>query len=133
MSDLSVALHKLLRSLVSIKMRGWVLHWNAAGQNSYGDHLLYERIYTKVDKSIDALGERIVAYTGAVDPQAMSADMTTSVSLHKLIKQAQQLSDNCVSLLPTANTESTTGLENYLNDLNDRLDTFAYLLKQRGV
>jgi hypothetical protein len=55
------------------------------------------------------------------------------VSLHKLIKQAQQLSDNCVSLLPTANTESTTGLENYLNDLNDRLDTFAYLLKQRGV
>ena len=45
---------------------------------------------------------------------------------------AQKQSDEICAMLARSPAEgSTSGLDNYLTDLNDRLDTFGYLLKQR--
>lgn len=141
-----VQLAELLALLFSIKNYAWTAHWNAKGPTFYGDHLLLQRIYEKMDKSIDALGERMLAYTGQpvnyphltqemarLSSQLMSpGDMSCFVPLALLVKAAQQQSDRLrVNLADKFNEMSVAGLDNYLTDLNDRLDTFGYLLKQR--
>lgn len=141
-----VQLAELLALLFSIKNYAWTAHWNAKGPTFYGDHLLLQRIYEKMDKSIDALGERMLAYTGQpvnyphltqemarLSSQLMSpGDMSCFVPLALLVKAAQQQSDRLrVGLADKFDGMSVAGLDNYLTDLNDRLDTFGYLLKQR--
>lgn len=52
--------------------------------------------------------------------------------LSSLVRTAQRQSDEIRAMLSRSSGEgSTSGLDNYLTDLNDRLDTFGYLLKQR--
>ena len=141
-----VQLAELLALLFSIKNYAWTAHWNAKGPTFYGDHLLLQRIYEKMDKSIDALGERVLAYTGQpvsyphltqemarLSSQLVSpGDMSCFGHLAVLVKAAQQQSDRLRDgLAGKFNAAGTSGLDNYLTDLNDRLDTFGYLLQQR--
>lgn len=35
-------------------------HWQTSGAQYYGDHLLYERLYSKVDKEVDGIAERAI-------------------------------------------------------------------------
>lgn len=139
-------LMELLSTLFTIKNYAWTAHWNARGASFYGDHLLLERIYEKMDKSIDALGERVLAYTGqSVDYAELTREMarvsgmlfaqsggSAFAHLSSLVRTAQRQSDEIRAMLSRSSGEgSTSGLDNYLTDLNDRLDTFGYLLKQR--
>jgi DNA-binding ferritin-like protein len=39
-------------------------HWEIGGQAQYGDHLLYERLYTATQSDIDSLAERIIGVCG---------------------------------------------------------------------
>ena len=39
-------------------------HWQTKGDPFFGDHLLYERLYSEVVEEIDALGERAVGVGG---------------------------------------------------------------------
>jgi len=39
-------------------------HWVSKGDNSYGDHLLFERLYEKATKSLDAAAEKIIGVFG---------------------------------------------------------------------
>ena len=139
-------LMELLSTLFTIKNYAWTAHWNARGPSFYGDHLLLERIYEKMDKSIDALGERVLAYTGqpvdyteltremarASDMLSVQSGASSFAHLSSLVRMAQKQSDEIRAMLTRSPAEgSTSGLDNYLTDLNDRLDTFGYLLKQR--
>lgn len=139
-------LMELLSTLFTIKNYAWTAHWNARGASFYGDHLLLERIYEKIDKSIDALGERVLAYTGqSVDYAELTSEMARAsgmlslqaggsafAHLSTLVRAAQRQSDELQAMLARGvGSGSTSGLDNYLTDLNDRLDTFGYLLKQR--
>lgn len=139
-------LMELLSTLFTIKNYAWTAHWNARGASFYGDHLLLERIYEKIDKSIDALGERVLAYTGqSVDYAELTSEMARAsgmlslqaggsafAHLSTLVRAAQRQSDELRAMLARGvGSGSTSGLDNYLTDLNDRLDTFGYLLKQR--
>jgi hypothetical protein len=64
--------------LAHLRALQWVYtttHWTSSGPNAYGDHLLLQRLYEGLDKPIDALGERMVAYFGpdSVDPSLISS------------------------------------------------------------
>ena len=50
----------------------WTLHWQARGPTSYGDHLLYQRLYEARIEEIDGLAEVIAAEYGSdkLDPVA---------------------------------------------------------------
>jgi len=50
----------------------WTLHWQARGPTSYGDHLLFERLYEARIAEIDGLAEVIAAEYGSdkLDPVA---------------------------------------------------------------
>ena len=40
----------------------WTTHWQAKGENYYGNHLLFQRIYEGMQGEIDTLAEKIVGY-----------------------------------------------------------------------
>jgi DNA-binding ferritin-like protein len=140
-ADLYDLMMALLSLLFAIKNSTWVAHWNAKGKNSYSDHLLLQRIYEKMDKPIDRLGEHIVGFTGkAVRYDLVVQELThtgktdTLAKVEELIKRAARTSDNIREILSESKqsfSASTSGLDNYLCDLNDKLDRFGYLIRQR--
>jgi len=60
---------EVLQDLLSLlKAQDWnyqTTHWQVAGANYYGNHLLFQRLYEALGDEIDTLGEKIVAYFGA--------------------------------------------------------------------
>ena len=48
----------------------WTIHWRAKGQEAYGDHLLYQRLYEARVPELDRLAEVVAAVGGAhvLDP-----------------------------------------------------------------
>ena len=40
------------------------LHWMAAGDSFYSDHLLYQRLYKKMSKEIDEVAEKFIGLSG---------------------------------------------------------------------
>lgn len=115
-------------------------HWQSQGPQSYSDHLLFERLYTGLTPSIDALAEKIVCEFGAdsVDPcrgvlffgewmdsvcresqgyveRSLSAEMKLLVALSDCIEKEQ----------------ISYGMEDLLNALLSERETAVYLLKQR--
>jgi len=67
MADQTVAqqlLGHLLAALRAAQQSHWTAHWTVEG-TSYGDHLLFERLYEGFTKEIDALAEKMVAMFGA--------------------------------------------------------------------
>jgi len=60
---------EILQDLLSLlKAQDWnyqTTHWQVEGDDYYGNHLLFQRLYEALDEEIDTLGEKIVAYFGA--------------------------------------------------------------------
>jgi len=133
--------------LAHLRALQWVYttsHWTSAGPNSYSDHLLLERLYEGLDKPIDALGERMVAYFGpqAVDPVAINgiaqkvlagvgpARLRLSVLLN-LEHSIQTGIKTAWKANQESGDEMSLGIDNYLADLADQRDEAIYLLRQR--
>lgn len=134
--------------LAHLRALQWVYttsHWTSAGPNSYSDHLLLQRLYEGLDKPIDALGERMVAYFG---PQAVAPrDINKRVNELLVICEERGLGGldclyNLEDWLQTsirmawkANQDSgdefSLGIDDYLMGLANERDEAIYLLKQR--
>lgn len=124
-------------------------HWQTRGQQFYGDHLLFDRLYTEVRKSVDPLAERAV---GSGDYPLVNAVVSSKqiADMVKLLCSGNgQSPDQYVmtSLKATAATlallkvvyealsrkgKLTHGTDNLLQDLSDTLEGHVYLLKQRA-
>jgi len=59
------ALQEALALLRAQQWNYWSSHWQAQGDNAYGNHLLFQRLYEGMEDRIDALAEKIVGYFGA--------------------------------------------------------------------
>jgi DNA-binding ferritin-like protein len=53
-------LHVMLSFLRYLYLLHQTNHWTASGDPYYGDHLLFERLYTTTVEEIDAIGEKAV-------------------------------------------------------------------------
>lgn len=127
-------------------------HWQARGMAAYGDHLLFERLYTETLPMIDALAERAVGAGSVVHvnavPQAMqlafvveslhsgastnpgSEDMVR-LSLHGVLRVLAVLREVYQRL--EASGLLSHGTSNLLEDIADKHEGFAYLLNQRAA
>lgn len=137
----------IMAMLRAIQWKSWTLHWQVSGSNYYGDHLLLQRMYQGegggpvIDDSIDALGERMVAYFGPESVDAESLSNQTSailretapgfaglldleMRLQKGIKAAWKMNQE-------AKDAFSLGMDDYLMGLSNERDTVIYLLKQR--
>lgn len=144
-TPLHTSLSELLALLRAVHWNAWVTHWRASGRDSYGDHLLFQRIYEgsgggpDIAEEIDGLGERMLAMYGqeAVDAVAVQQRSTA------LLKDVQRLSciDRALKLESLLLLEAVravklcgdTGLalDNFLRNLADERSTVVYLLRQR--
>lgn len=144
-------MHPLVNALVAVhvaleveQMLFHVYHWKSKGQDYYGDHLLYQRLYQDRAIEIDRIGEVILAIgaPSSVDP------ITTITGMHDLAARVESAggsdAQKGVSLVEEAlrritDANGLLGQDNYSLSVNNVLAGFAdkhlealYLLKQRA-
>jgi DNA-binding ferritin-like protein len=129
----------LVEVLAVLRAQAWLYHtahWQTAGPNFYGLHLLFERLYSSLPDQYDGLAEKLVAMFGAdvVDAassiqlatgyvagwsgEAVASGLTSEASLSSAVSRALALcADNA-------------GLQNFLQGLADEHQTNVYLLQQ---
>jgi len=119
-------------------------HWRAKGQDYYGDHLLYQRLYTDRALEIDRIGEVLMAVAGANS----IAPLVTITGMHDLASRVEavpgteaqrgvSLVEETLRRINAAN--GLLGSSPYALSVNNVLAGFAdkhlealYLLKQRA-
>ncbi len=123
-------------------------HWNTMGDTSYGDHLLFQRLYEESQDFIDQVAERsvgsksVAAIEAAVQAQIIHSVLlgltrgdegTTRNYVEVSLKgelYCLQLIDSVMKLMESDNTLSH-GISNLLEGVADLHETFVYLLQQR--
>lgn len=136
------SLLEVLAVLLALRDTAQEAHWTAAGENFYGDHLLYERLYGKLDKPIDKLAEMLVARYGesAVDVRvrkralALMAERYDLLDVQRLLRLEIQLLAAIQAALPAFEAQGAEGLgvADYLVGLAGSREEARYLLKRRS-
>jgi DNA-binding ferritin-like protein len=130
----------LQRVLGMLRAQNWLYHsahWQTSGATFYGQHLLFERLYTGLVDEYDALAEKMVAAFGpaAVEPvqaiqaassrvaewageNAVAAGLQAEAALAEALKAALGLSTD------------NPGFQNFLQGICDAHQTNLYLLQQ---
>jgi DNA-binding ferritin-like protein len=129
--------------LFASKWIHWENHWKSKGANYYGDHLLYQRMYEKVDDQVDGLMEKwmvmgnvpdmtqimghaqkMLAYskTKATTPEAVS------LSAERMVLKAIQVAFENLE----ESGELSLGLNDFLASLHSPHEENVYLLTQRN-
>jgi len=124
-------------------------HWTASGDPFYGDHLLFQRLYTGITEEIDSVAEKVIGLggTGNVDLNlqtmqvlklvqgygtASTIPQSTDLAKKSLMVEMNFLAvmkQLCESLKETG--LMTHGLDNLLAGIEDAHEGHVYLLKQR--
>ncbi len=120
-------------------------HWMSEGAPSYGDHLMYERIYKGIVEDEDSLAERLAglsdssllsplrleknvkAWTESLLGSVQGSMVATTLAV---VEGVQSVLNGCYKKLK-AESKMTHGLENLLQGIADHQEGYAYLLRQR--
>ena len=116
-------------------------HWVSRGGNFYGNHLLFERIYTSALEDMDAAAEKFVGLFGE---DALDIQMQAKVIAQTMLKYAEgglvenslraekEFQDIAKHLYDTLDEEDklSMGLDNMLQGISDNSEERAYLLGQ---
>jgi DNA-binding ferritin-like protein len=121
-----------------------VYHWKSKGQDYYGDHLLYQRLYTDRAVEIDRIGEVILA----VGPASAVNPLTTIIGMQDLAQRIEAAgatdAEKGLSLVQETlrrihDADQLLGDDPYALSVNNVLAGFAdkhlealYLLRQRA-
>ncbi len=136
------ALSRMIALLRAVQIIHHTAHWQTAGASFYGDHLLFERLYSSIGEEFDGLAEKAVAYggPGCVDAAAqvgMIAELVATIGGTDLVRKSlaaeqavQDEIEECRAALEAAG-ELPLGLDNFLQGLADSHETAIYLLQQR--
>lgn len=129
-------------------------HWQVSGNDSYGDHLLLQRLYETVALEIDKVGEKTVSMAGAglVDSRHSLENMNKflnalqegsdisqdeNLALSKIKKSllAERsfltAGEKLMTMLQSKN-QLSRGIENLLGGILDMHETHVFLLSQRA-
>lgn len=133
----------LLAVLRALHWNHWTSHWQSVGTASYGDHLLFQRLYEEIEDDIDGLAEKAIAQYGnlVVDPvrqaDLMAAILKRWAPVEGLVQRAMQAEKALAKALENAITamdathELSKGTQAFLEGLADKRETAVYLLGQR--
>lgn len=143
-------LHVVLAFLRYLNVLHQTNHWTASGDPYYGDHQLFQRLYSSTNEEIDSIAEKAV---GLGSPQLVNVEdqiksmlmIQESCRRHFVIPRPDDLVDMsfvaeatflcamkmvCDSL--KADGLMTHGLDNLLAGIEDTHEGSLYLLKQRS-
>lgn len=120
-------------------------HWQTKGNNFYGDHLLFQRLYEAVQAEIDLIGEKLIGvsqdlgltnYFKRVKAMEMflkavtHSDQPYVVVSHDAELVYVRLGGEIMDQLEQAGL-LTRGLEQMLGNILDKHEEHIYLLDQR--
>jgi DNA-binding ferritin-like protein len=126
--------------LAILRAQHWLyhtLHWQTSGPTFYGQHLLFERLYSAIPDQYDGLAEKIVGLFGvaAVDPVSTMrlafGYLTTWYGpdyVASALSAESVLSEGIAGAL--AAVGENAGMANFLQGLADSHQTHVYLLQQ---
>ena len=148
--EVSVSMQGLLGMLHAVYWTHWTSHWQSRGSNSYGDHLLFERMYGDVKDEIDGIAEKMVAFYGvaSVDPLiiqgyslkfletqqgGLAGDFHTGDPIANALSIERKLQGALEIVYQQLETggKLSLGLDNFLQGIADKHETHIYLLEQR--
>ena len=138
-------LTQLLAILRAAHWSHWTTHWQVKGVPQYGDHLLFERLYTGISEELDSLAEKCVAYFGyeSVDALDSIQKATQVIELYYGMAGADPISRSLVIEQQIQNAlaltytrlkemgEMSLGLDDFLMATANAHETNIYLLRQR--
>jgi len=130
----------LLRGLAILHQQA---HWTSAGNEYYGDHLLFQRLYDAVSEDIDSVAEKLA---GVFDPSFL--DVGYHANITKKFIDTMNTTDNLVErnlkaekAFVTFNSkiyekikesgEMTLGLDDLIMSVSSKHEENIYLLQQR--
>lgn len=120
-------------------------HWQTKGENFYGDHLLYQRLYQDILPEIDLIGEKLIGVSQDVSltnyfkrVKAMEmflkavtySDQPYVVVSHDAELTYVRMGGELMDQLEQAGL-LTRGLEQMLGNILDKHEEHIYLLEQR--
>lgn len=130
--------------LLSMYLLYWDGHWKSAGDSQYGDHQLFDRLYSDVVKYLDEIAEKTHGYygnNGFLLPQLMGLATQKLTELFSTgedhLHMGMALEDQLQALLKGAHEELTKlgvlplGLDDWLMGLASDFEAHSYLLQQR--
>ena len=136
------SLKELLAALRACQWVHWVNHWNSTGSESYGDHLLFDRLYGVIDHEVDSLAEKLlgIGAVNSINPVEIAEWTFTIVrgwaqdsvggSLAALSLRAEKgVLEPLFNLL--GGDALTSGTRSLLEGVADLHETHLYLLRQR--
>lgn len=138
--DLLTALLGLLRAM---QWNHLTSHWQIAGDTSYGDHLLFQRLYEKTVEETDGLAEKLVGTFGVLTVDAQEQSHLMSLALNRFsemedpveralhFERVFQISLKlCLEELE-ATGQLSIGMDDLLRTMANDHETHIYLLQQR--
>lgn len=87
--DLVQALNVFLADTAIVYYKTHGFHWNVEGANFYGLHLMFEKFYTKLWKSMDEVAERIRALGEKVPPNYADLLKNATIEENETAPQSQ--------------------------------------------
>jgi DNA-binding ferritin-like protein len=139
-------LQVLLAVLRGAHWAHWTSHWQVRGENSYGDHLLMQRLYEGVIEEIDTLAEKIAGTYGS---EALNPVEQAQIMANKLLPIAEVQSEGDpieralfveealqkIFKVIYSNLKKrdalTLGLDDFIMATANQHETYLYLLRQR--
>lgn len=119
-------------------------HWQVSGDTFYGDHMLFDKLYTNTNDEVDKIAEKLVglATPKMVDAVAISAQSyrilselyDTNKNISECSLTAEKLYLSTIEFVSTSLYRQnllTYGLDNLLGDIADKHEEHIYLLKQK--
>lgn len=145
-SELSV----ILSWLKALSITHQTNHWTASGDPYYGDHLLFERLYNKVNEEIDKVAEKAIGLSSAALVDLIKVEkntyrIVTLINAERpgipdssdLVKKSLEFEESLLDVIKLAlsslqmNGNTTPGVQNLLEQMYDDHEGSVYLLKQR--
>jgi DNA-binding ferritin-like protein len=148
-------LANLVWELRFLSMAAQTAHWRVFGPTSYSDHLLFGRIYEKLDSLLDPMAERLTAFSEFNDeryvdpvaqaryvfkrmkklaPEMKEAFLDANLAATFFYEQLLRLTRKMRSLSSTLRTEGflTYGLDDLLASTANEIETLVYFLERRS-
>ena len=120
-------------------------HWQTKGENFYGDHLLFQRLYEAVQAEIDLIGEKLIGVSQEIGLTNYFKRVKAMEMFLKAVTHSEQsyvavshdaelayvrLGADLMDHLDQAGL-LTRGLEQMLGNIMDKHEEHIYLLDQR--
>jgi DNA-binding ferritin-like protein len=120
-------------------------HWQAKGNDFYGNHLFFERVYKQVLEDVDSLAEKTIglydvnvlrfhkqlSFIKTIGEKFADHDSTQDHLQHSIIAENKLVKMLYATQQKLKGTnELSLGLDNLLAELSDNSENRLYLLKQ---